>query len=292
MTLLRHAMPARQRQRGVALLVVLWACTLLAVLLGGYAVMARTEALQARYAFAQTRAHYAAEAGMARAIYALEDPQPALRWIADGRPYTFSYGDSTVQVEVIDEGGKVDLNAASPQVLAGLFVAAGMPVRDAAALADRVVAWRSFSTVVGPDPADAAYASAGLDYRPRHGPFASIEELRMVLGMPPAVYRAVASQVTLWSGREAPDPNTAPPLALRALPGMDAAQLAQNARARAARDPASAMASVGGVTHSIRSQATLADGTTAVLRTTVRLRGVGAGVQPYAVLRWQEGDGE
>ncbi len=35
-----------------------------------------------------------------------------------------------------------------------------------------------------------------------------------------------------------------------------------------------------------------ADGTVAVVRATVRLRGIGAGAQPYAVLRWQEGDVE
>ncbi|MGN6228203.1 MAG: general secretion pathway protein GspK [Dyella sp.] len=282
----------RGRQRGVALLVVLWACTLLAVLLGGYAILARTEGLQARYAFAQTQAQYAAEAGVARAIYALQDPQPALRWIPDGRPYTFAYGPATVQVAVIDENGKVDLNAAAPAVLTGLFTAAGMQPRAAQALTERVVAWRSFKNMVGPDPADAAYAAAGLDYGPRHGPFASIEELRMVLGMPAAVYRTIAPQVTLWSGRDAPNPATAPPLALAAIPGMDAARIAQTQQAREALDPATAMASGGGVTHSIRSQATLADGTKAVVRATVRLRGIGAGGPPYAVLRWQEGDGE
>ncbi|HET6431346.1 MAG TPA: type II secretion system protein GspK [Dyella sp.] len=285
-------MPLRRRQRGVALLVVLWACTLLAVLLGGYAVMARTEALQARYAFARTQAQYAAEAGVARAIYALQDPQTALRWIPDGRPYRFVFGDTTVQVEVIDESGKVDLNAAAPEVLVGLFTAAGMQAADARALTDRVVAWRSFGTTVGPDPADAAYASAGLDYGPRHGPFASIEELRMVLGMPARIYRTVAPEVTLWSGRDAPNPATAPPLALAAIPGMDATAIRQAQQARMALDPATAMASGGGVTHSIRSQATLADGTSAVVRTTIRLRGMRAGSQPYAVLRWQEGDGQ
>lgn len=280
------------RQRGVALLVVLWACTLLAVLLGGYALMARTEAMQARYAFAHTQAHYAAEAGIARAVYALQDPQPAQRWIPDGRPYTFPFGEAAVQVEVIDESGKVDLNAASPAVLTGLFKAAGMDPLAAQQLSARVVAWRSFSDTVGPNPADAAYTAAGLDYTPRHGPFTSIEELRMVLGMPAAVYKAVASQVTLWSGRDAPNPATAPPLALAAIPGMDAARIQQAEDARQALDPASAMASGAGVTHSIRSQATLPDGTKAVVRATVRLRGIGAGAQPYAVLRWQEGDGE
>lgn len=114
----------------------------------------------------------------------------------------------------------------------------------------------------------------------------------MVLGMSAAVYRTIAPQVTLWSGRDAPNPATAPPLALAAIPGMDAARIAQTQQAREALDPATAMASGGGVTHSIRSQATLADGTKAVVRATIRLRGIGAGGPPYAVLRWQEGDGE
>lgn len=279
-------------QRGVALLVVLWACTLLAILLGGYAMLARTEGLQARYQFARTQAHYAAEAGLMRAIYALQDPDTKQRWIPDGRVYPLIFNNASVSVSVIDESGKVDINAASAPVLDGLFRAAGMDDPSAQALTRNVVAWRSFSNTVGPDPLDAMYASAGLDYGPRHGPFASIEELRMVLGMPPAIYRKIASQITLWSGRDAPDPATAPPLALAAIPGMDAARIKQAEAARLALDPASGMVSPGGVTHSIRSQATLADGTTAMVRATVRLRGMGAGKQPYAVLRWQEGESE
>jgi general secretion pathway protein K len=47
-----------------------------------------------------------------------------------------------------------------------------------------------------------------------------------------------------------------------------------------------------GITHSIRSEAVLADGTRAVLRATVRLQGFRPGSQAFAVLRWQEGDGD
>src|SRR3546814_4780934 len=61
----------------------------------------------------------------------------------------------------------------------------------------------------------AAYVAGGRDYGPRHGPFASVEELQMVLGMTPALYRLVAPAVTIWGGSASPDPNTAPPLALR-----------------------------------------------------------------------------
>lgn len=283
---------AMHRQRGVALLVVLWACTLLAILVGGYAVLARTEGLQARYQFAQTQAHYAAEAGVMRAIYALQDPQEGQRWVPDGRSYPFVFDGAKVSISVISEAGKVDLNAASPDVLQNLFHAAGMSDMDAQSLTRNIVDWRSFSYSPPGTVPNAAYANAGLDYGPRHGPFASVEELQMVLGMNPKVYRAVASQVTLWSGRPTPDPSIAPPLALAAVPGMTPAQAQAIASSRASGAPTQGLAGIQGVTHSIRSEATLADGTRAVLRATVRLQGIRPGALPYTVLRWQEGEGE
>lgn len=278
-------------QRGVALLLVLWACTLLAILLGGYAALARTEGLQARYQFAQTQAHYAAEAGLMRAVYGLQSPQAGQRWVGDGRLYTFRYDGATVSVRAIDEGGKVDLNAASPEVLQGLFQAAGLPPAQAQALADHVLDWRN---PVGLEEEAAsqraAYLADGRDYGPRHGPFASVEELQMVLGMTPTLYRLVAPAVTIWAGSASPDPNTAPPLALAAIPGMTPEQqrMIEAARQRNANDPRLVLGN--GTTHSIRSEATLADGTRAILRATVRLQTGQA--QPYMVLRWQEGEAE
>jgi general secretion pathway protein K len=275
----------------VALLLVLWACTLLAILLGGYAALARTEGLQARYDFAQTQAHYAAEAGVMRAVYGLQDPQAKQRWIGDGRTYTFHYGDATVRLSSVDEGGKVDLNAASPEVLQALFQAIGMPQAQAQALAGRVVDWRNPANLVGAaDDGRAAYAAAGRDYGPRNAPFASVEELQMVLGMTPALYRQLAGVITIWSGSTSPDPDMAPPLALAAIPGMTAQQreAIEAARIKHANDPSLILNN--GTTHSIRSEATLADGTRAVLRVTVRLQSGQA--QSYAVLRWREGTAE
>ncbi len=281
------------RQRGVALLLVLWACTLLAILLGGYAALARTEALQARYQFAQTQAHYAAEAGIMRAFYGLQDARPGQRWIGDGRVYSFHYDGATVTVSAIAESGKVDLNAASPQVLQGLFQAAGLVPEQARALAANVVDWRALpGSAADVATRRAAYRAAGRDYGPRSGPFASIEELQLVLGMTPALYRRVAPVVTIWSGNATPDPNTAPPLALAAIPGMTPQQQALIAAARQRNGADATLVLNNGTTHSLRSEATLADGTRAVLQATMRLQAGPAGAQPYAVLRWQEGDGE
>lgn len=279
------------RQRGVALLLVLWACTLLAILLGGYAAMARTEGLLARYEFAQTQAHYAAEAGLMRAVYGLQSPQPGQRWIGDGRNYTFHYDGATVSVRAIDEGGKVDLNTASPDVLAGLFQAAGLNPQAALGLAERVVDWRSPAGFEGAAAGQrTAYLADGRDYGPRNGPFASVEELQMVLGMTPALYRQVAPVITIWAGGSSPNPNIAPPLALAAIPGMTPERIAeiQAARRKSADDPRLVLDS--GTTHSIRSEAVLADGTRAVLRATIRMQ-VGQ-AQPYVVLRWREGEAE
>ncbi|MGC1549899.1 MAG: type II secretion system protein GspK [Rhodanobacter sp.] len=287
----------RRAQRGVALLVVLWACTLLAILLGGYAVLARTEGMQARYQFQQTQAHYAAEAGVMRAIYAMQAPRQEDRWLADGRSYPFDFDGTAVTVAITSESGKVDLNAATPAVLTGLFQAAGLDPAHAAVLAQAVVDWRSFGLSTDQvAQKKAAYQAAGRDYGPRNGPFASIEELQMVLGMTPDMYSKVAPAVTIWSGRATPDPTTAPLLALLAAsPGVDPQQAAQLIANRYAGTTAGITGLVSGpnVTDSIRSEAVLADGTRAVMHATVRLQGmIRPGSQPFAVLRWQEGDGE
>ena len=289
----QQPMARRGSQRGVALLLVLWACTLLAILLGGYAALARTEGLQARYQFAQTQAHYAAEAGVMRAVYGLQDPLTKQRWIGDGRTYTFQYDNSTVKVSATGEAGKVDLNAATPEVLQGLFQVAGLQPAQAKALAGNVVDWRNSGSSASEIAAHrAAYAAAGRDYGPRNGPFASVEELQMVLGITPELYRLLAPEVTIWSGNQIPDPNTAPPLVLAAIPGMtpEQASAIQAARLKNADNPSLVLDN--GTTHSIQSEATLADGTHAVLRATIRMQAGQAGAQPYAVLRWQEGDAE
>jgi general secretion pathway protein K len=285
----------KRTQRGVALLLVMWACTLLAILLGGYAALARTEGLQSTYQFQQARAHYAAEAGLMRAIYAMQAPNMNDRWIADGRIYPFAFEDSKVAVSIISENGKVDINAATPDIIANLFVAAGMDPNHAGDLAQSVIDWRSFA--MSPQQVaqrKAAYTAAGRDYGPRNGPFASLDELQMVLGMNPVLYETIAPYITIWSGRTSPDPNTAPLLDLATLPGMNMQQaqaMIANRTAAAAANPVAGLA-YNGITDSIRSEAVLADGTRAVLRVTVRLQGFQPSSQSFAVLRWQEGDGE
>jgi general secretion pathway protein K len=288
------------REQGVALILVLWACALMAIVLGGFAALARTEGLQAHYQAAQTRARYAAQAGLARAVAALHDPDLSQRWRGDGRPYTFTFSGATVTVKITDEDGKVDLNAATPKVLAGLLQAAGLTRSEAQDLAAAIADWRDSDHLARPGGAEAErYREAGRDYGPRNGPFASIEELQLVLGMNAALYAKLAPLVTIWSGRHLPNAAHAPAAVLAALPGMDMQAAHRYADRRQHADPADGLprlpngmqvaARGGGNAHSIVSTATLADGVKAVLHATIRRRGNRPDQAPYAVLQWQEG---
>ncbi|MCE5231945.1 MAG: type II secretion system protein GspK [Mizugakiibacter sp.] len=295
-----------RRTRGIALLVVLWAVALTAILLGGFAAMARTEVLQARYQRDHAVARYAAEAGLARAVYALRENDPARHWVADGRAYAFRFDDAEVRIEITDEAGKVDLNAADAPALRRLFAAAGADPARVEALADAVLDWRDVDDLARAHGAEAeAYRRARLAYGPRNGPFVTLDELRQVLGMDPALYRRVVPALTLWSGRNLPNPTYASALALQALSGIDAARATGLVTARRQPDAArqglapllgdlpgasALMAAGSSFTHSIRVEATLPDGARAILRATLRLQGSLAGAPPYVVLRWQDGE--
>ncbi len=300
MTRRARPVPGGARQRGVALILVLWACALVAIMLGGFAVLARTEGTQARYQFAQAQARYAAEAGLARAVAALHDPDTERRWRSDGQPYRFGFARADITVRITSEDGKVDLNAALPEVLSNLVASLDVEPDKARALAAAIADWRDTDDDVRPNGAEAGrYEQEGRGYGPRNGPFASIQELQLVLGMTPELYARLRPLVTLWSGRTVPDPAYAPAAVLAALPGMNAKTAGAYVERRHEADLSSALpdlpngmqvfAGNAGATHSIVSTARLADGTHATLHATIRRRGNQPGGLPYVVLQWREG---
>lgn len=294
--------------RGAALLFALWAIALLATLLAGLAMSARGESEAARNAYAQARARYAAEAGVARAIDALRDPDIARRWAPDGRAYRFTFDGAQVEVRIEDVSGQVDLNAATPEVLIDLFRAAGAGDARAQSLADAVQDWRDSDDLPRAHGAEAdAYKRAGLAWLPRNGPFRTAGELDRVYGMDDALYRKLAGSITVFSGRNFPDAAYAGPLALAASRDGDLASAANDVEARRQRAPRETgdnesgflesgggiaspilIAGFGGLTQDIRSIATLPGGTRSVQHATVRLTMVGGAWRPYTVLGWSD----
>ena len=179
----RHAQ-VNGRQRGIALIVVLWVLVLLTIVVGVYAVLARTETLQARFLFDVTEARYAAEAGLHRAAFEMRNPDMETRWVADGRPNYMEFGDAVVEIRVTDESGKIDLNGADAELLINLFLSRGIDEMTAWQLADAIVDWRDGDDIpqlYGAEIDD--YAAADYPYGPPNQPFVSIDELQQVMGV-------------------------------------------------------------------------------------------------------------
>src|SRR5580765_1064457 len=271
MTALPDQSPPR-RQKGVALILVMWVIALMAVLLGSFALIARTENLESRHMFDTTSARYDAIAGVELALAQLRNPDPMQRWVADGRPYEFPYEGATVKVEITNESGKIDLNVADSVTLMALFQSIGLDLGAAEALSDAIQDWRDADQQVRPHGAEAPqYAAAGLDYGPTNLPFQTVTEVQQVLGMNYEIYKKIEPAITVYSGTRTPNAAFAPYEALMAITGMTQPLAQQIIATRQAMPPGTAgaiegltlpggaaiVASGGGLTYSIKSKATL-----------------------------------
>ncbi len=299
----RACAPRPCRQRGVAFVVVIWLMALLTILLGAFALIARTEGMQARHLYDATVARYAAEAGINQASYFLSVPDPQMRWIPDGRGYAFAFDDAQIEVRITDESGLIDLNTADQLMLTELFTSAGVEADAAEALAAAIQDWRDPDDLVSPNGAeDAEYEAAGYTWGPKNAPFDMVSELQQVLGMTPALYQRIERTVTVYGGQARPNLAFAPIEILLTIPGMTPELAQQIIDARHAWDPASGapppmlpdgtqlMAQGGTGTYSIESRATLPNGAWTQVDATIRLGGAGVSGMAYTVLRWQDGD--
>ncbi len=276
-------------QRGAALLLVLWLITLLAALVGAFALTARIEQQQGRVLYRGVAADQAARAGLEYALTRLAMDDPALQWQPDGRPYAWRFHDVAVDVRIVDETGKVDLNAADGTLIAALLQATGAEPDVALQVAGAIVDWRDGDDFVqitgGAEAAD--YASAGRPYSAKNAPFESVAEVEQVLGMTPALFEAVSPYLTIYSRLPSPDPQFAAAPVLQAM-GVEADPILA-AREAVGAQLVGALLGSGSGTYSIESLARLPEGRSARLRAVIRTGGGAVPGTAYSVLRWEEG---
>ena len=176
------------RQRGAALLLVLWVLALLSVLLGGLAAWVQLESRQALWHRQHTQTVLAAEAGVA---LAMADP----RWIADGREMPLTFDDAQLHVSLRSERGKLYLINAEAHDLTRLALACGAT------------------------PAQATQLAKALEARRKQGlaPLRVLEDVRQLPGMTQALYSQLLPEITLWSDLDRPAPAFASALMRQAL---------------------------------------------------------------------------
>lgn len=292
--------PTRKLQEGVALVIVLWILLLVTISTGAYTLMARMDQLEAHTVLSGTRARMAAESGLNLAVLGLRDPDELTRLVPDGRPYFYQVHDVSVEVQVTDERGKLDINSADEATLQQLFIGHGMSEEDASYLAASTMDWSDPDEIERASGAELdRYLSAGLEVGPGNRKFVMIDELLQVLGMPWDLYKKMEPGLTVFSEAALPDPAYAPLEALLALPDMTEEEALNFIAERQSEEGTSgagielpngqvAVARGRGLTYSVLAKATLPNGIWDQVEATIRLGGTEDGL-PYTVLRWREG---
>ena len=286
---------ARSSEQGIVIVAVLWLLAALAALVMIFSVYLSSSSRALAVNDAALRAEALVSASVELAAYQLQLAGE------EGRPTQGSFrtrlDGADLAVSFVSEASRVDLNAAPKELLAGLLSVLGAAEVDAREHADRIIAWRTRpapETAAGNEAA--RYRAAGLLHSPREAPFAHVNELGLVAGIPPALVRRALPFVTVFSGVSGVDVLTAQPEVIAALPGMTPLTLRQflNDRARLPNDPAAIASALGAARQSAavqKSQAyrmlinvRLPNGREIASEVVIALRN---DEDPYRVLAWQ-----
>jgi len=236
-------------------------------------------------------------AGLELTAYELSAPA------ADRRPthggFNFRLANSNVTVRFVSEAARINLNMAPRAMIAGLFKALGAKPKAADQYADRVVGWRSKPKPNAQEDEEALYRAAGLTYLPGRAPFDNVDELWLVLGLPPEIVERALPFVTIYSGMEEINVLDAAPQVIAALPDMTPLRLAEFLKQRDSLPPDKelVLAALGagqkGVTvngstaYRVRMRITLPDGRQRTPEGVILVSGSGE-KEAFRGLAWQD----
>lgn len=199
--------PPGSKQKGMALVLVLWILSLMTIMAGSFALSTQRESAMLRHAHERSRAIALAEGAIYYTMLMLSIPDPKLQWQADGRPYLWRGKDIPVEVRIQDEGGKIDLNMAQESSLKTVFRLMGLQEEVGNQLCDALLDWRDQDEMKRASGAELPeYEARGLRALPQNRQFLVMDEVQGVLGMNPALYRRLQAWFTLYSMSDGLDP--------------------------------------------------------------------------------------
>lgn len=293
------------RDRGFALVLVLWSLLLLTTIGISFGYAARVETVTGTTLSDAVRAEAVAAGGVRRAILGLLAKDKELRWPVDGQARAIPWPNALLRVSVRAESAKVDVNQAPPELLAGLFSHL-LPDVDAERLVEVVLAQRERAAARPEGETDRrASRSARLARGARASglaqqAFTSVDELVQLPGFDPDSVARLRPYLTVYSGRPQVDAASADVEVLAALPGVTreaALRFVEERATRAGEDGALDLSSLGeGAAYldarskadvtNVRAVVRLNAGGAALVEAVVSLGGAGAA--PFQVLDWRE----
>ncbi|TCV87574.1 general secretion pathway protein K [Methylomonas methanica] len=289
------------RQRGLALVIVIWILTLLSLMAGSFALSMRRESSVAGALKNNAQAQALAETGLSIAQFMLQHADPEQRWHADGSIYRIPGNDSEIRIRILSESGKVDINAAEEPLLKALINSVSDDEKLQQHLLDALLDWRDADDEPRPQGAEKKqYRQAGLAYQPSNQPFQSLEELQLVLGFNADIFERLQPWITIYSGQAELNSRLAPPELLQIIGDRLKEQnihdvyldnrLAESTAADDSNaeqtDPALAEEEQ---TYTIMVQTLLEDQATSAIEAVLRIQNQDPSQAPYQILDWKQG---
>jgi general secretion pathway protein K len=270
----------------------------LALLAAGVAADTSSETVIARNRLDIASARSTADSGVMLAILGLLDPDPTKTPPADGRITTFHIGNNIVAVSIADEGGKIDLNAAPNDLLAGLADELGIDAASRDALLAGITARRDSFTKVAGAAVVALPIMGGIGDADPGGlglqAFADTSEILSLPGLARDAAARLLPYLTVYSQQATLNPLTATREALMAAPGIGPEEvdffLAARQQTSLEKPALSGVDRYVGtmplraVTITARARA----GTASFTREAVVLVSGNLPLRPYRILRWQQ----
>lgn len=229
-------------ERGIALMLVLWVMIILMGVVLSFAGQTRGETAAALAFRTGLENKFLAEAAMERGIMEIQyrrvnRGQTVILegrevWRTDGTPYYERLGEGNYRVSILDESGKININAltdATGIVLKNLLAQSQVTPEQADIIVDSILDWKDEDNLHRLNGAeDEYYASLPNPYKPRNAPFEALEELLLVRGMSADIlYGSEGRQgiypfLTIASKIDKVNLGAAPRPVLLAIPGMAA----------------------------------------------------------------------
>jgi general secretion pathway protein K len=195
------------RDRGFALLIVLWTMVLLSLLVAQFTTTGRTEVQVAANQRANAVTEAAADGALFEAVMRLMQGT----WAPDGRARVTRVGDAVVEVRIWNQARKVNPNTAPVPVLQALLGNLGVDAGKAASLARAFVDWRSTGAQsLSGGTKLSQYQAAGLPYGPANQLFDNVDELGLVVGMTPALLARMKPFASIYREGDPPEPGDLP----------------------------------------------------------------------------------
>ena len=181
-------------QKGVALIAVLWVVAFLATIASTVAHQSRSSLQMTKNRIEALKLNQAAESAI---LLSIANKINASEYLGVGLSEN-EFDDISIQLEVYDEAGKIDLNTAPLAILQSLMHEIGVDEDSAISIVNAILDWRDEDSLVRVGGAeDKDYFSSGYKYGSKDADFERVEELQLVYGMTKPLFTALEPYVSV-----------------------------------------------------------------------------------------------